>query len=474
MSSEYENDPIYTDAVENIKDLNYDENDSVKLEQVDAKDYDALITTYPWNSPDGIKKVPIPVRWHPTPVVKNIINHNKNSGGYTGVVQIGMSGAGKTTITKMIVHKIHELGEHYIVRWYTGHDLLNVDKIINSCVVGVPHILIFDDASYTLQNAKKEQVARLANALTTIRHKIKSRIITIMNIHYSKAMLKFFRNQHFTILVSVTPEEMGNYAELFKEYMGHIKDFAKIYRNMLLRGFFRIPVDSFTGEYITYATNKPFRVALVAEITDLHPMVYARERCDECDPLMADKKLKSTTKTMEELFAKYGDGEVRTTASFFATIHGGKNWLPRRHKSIWMHLTELARNGIIDYEEMMRVVEESRQRDEDGRPKETRRIRKQSVKDLLEDIKEEELNPEQYKARKDAEKQKALDEAKLAKIKAALHSPEFDKNQEDENFEDNQEKPQPYGVEASPVGEGGSVDIATYNEEDDKPEKDGL
>ena len=202
--------------------------------------YRDLISVWNYNG----KKVPVPARWHPNSVIKRIVQHNK-LGQYTGIVMIGQSGSGKTTLTRKIVHQIHMLGEEYIVKWFNGHEMLNMDEHIKAMQVGTPHIMIFDDASYTLEDAKKADIAKLANALTTIRHTLKSRVIMIMNIHYSKATMKFFRNQHFTFLTSVSVEEMGNFYDLFKDKMHVIRAFGKSYNKMMLKGYFEAPVSSF-------------------------------------------------------------------------------------------------------------------------------------------------------------------------------------------------------------------------------------
>lgn len=245
--------------------------------------------------------------------------------------------SGKTTLTRMFLHRIHQMGENYIVKWFTGSDLTNIDKIIDSCIVGFPHILIFDDASYTLEDAGKADVARLANALTTIRHHIKSRVITFMNIHYSKATKKFFRNQHFTFLTSISTEEMGNYADLFKDKMNVIRAFSKIYNKLMLHGYFEVPISSETYQTLRYTTNEPFRVGLVAEISDLHFFMYAKESCATCDPETGYNQLKEYHRFLEELIAAEGAAQVRTTLEFFATIYEGhsKSYLNRKRQAVW-------------------------------------------------------------------------------------------------------------------------------------------
>lgn len=278
------------------------------------------------------------------------------------------SGTGKTTLTRSILHKMHVMGENYRVLWFTGADMLNIDKIINSCQVGLPHVFVFDDASYTMDEAKKEDVARLANALTTIRHHLKSRAIVIMNIHYSKATKKFFRNQHFTFLTSITVEELGNYADLFKSKMGVVRKFAKYYNQAALKGGFWLPVSSSTYEQLYYKTNEPFRIGLVAEISDLHFFLFDRQECETCNP-NTFKKLKDHTKLKEELVGKYGPSKIRSVLQFFAMIYDNRTdgdnkkrvqYLNKDLIAIWKNFAEINRHIEVDWGAMLEELRDER------------------------------------------------------------------------------------------------------------------
>ena len=298
---------------------------------------------------DPPKKLPIPLRWSPYLVYKRILDHN-HYGNYTGVTMIGMSGSGKTTLTQAFCHYLHRQAEkggvEYRVKWFNGHDMLNMDKHIKNLEVGTPHLMIFDDASYTMEDASKSEKATLANALTTIRHQVKAPVITWMNIHYSKATLKFFRNQHFTFLTSVSVEELGNLQDLFKEKMGAIKNYARQYNRMMLKGYFLCPISSFNGRTLKYKTNEPFRLGMVAEITDLHYFVYAKEECTTCRPTGKIKKLKASTR--EEVagwLLNYGQ-PTRTKQAleyFLTTKKGIPSLTPILERQI-RHFTELDRS----------------------------------------------------------------------------------------------------------------------------------
>jgi len=314
-----------------------------------------------WNY-DG-KKIPIPMRWHPHSVVKRIIQHNK-LGQYTGIVMIGQSGSGKTTLTRKLIHQITcQMGESYIVKWFNGHEMLKMDEHIKNLQTGTPHIMIFDDASYTLEDAKKADIAKLANALTTIRHTLKSRVIIVMNIHYSKATLKFFRNQHFTFLTSVSVEEMGNYADLFKDKMHVVRAFSRSYNRMMLKGYFEVPISSFERTKLTYTTNKPFRTCLVAEIADLHFMLYNKDECPKCDPANMDASInmeKRQPDTIDAILEKFSEmyetktiGKLpvgfATTLRFYAKIAHSENTLSMSEKRHWNHFVKISKAGFHDW-----------------------------------------------------------------------------------------------------------------------------
>ena len=353
----------------------FDQTDGIKLNQGITLDQGAkfrdLISV--WNY-EG-KKVPVPARWHPHSVIKRIINHNK-LGQYTGIVMIGQSGSGKTTLTRKLIHQIHTMGENYIVKWFNGKQMLNMDQHIKDLKVGHPHIMIFDDASYTLEDAKKADVAKLANALTTIRHSLKSRVIIFMNIHYSKATLKFFRNQHFTFLTSVSVEEMGNYTDLFKDKMHVVRAFGKSYNKMMLKGYFEAPVSSFERTTIRYTTNKPFRVCLVAEIADLHFMLYNKDECAFCDPKNMDSSInmvKSQPKTVDAIMEKFHNmysskGTTKlpqsfaTTLRFFTNVAQSQDSLSHAEKVMWNNLTNIGKAGFTDWRALLDRVSSERKK----------------------------------------------------------------------------------------------------------------
>ena len=375
----------------------FDQSEGVKLSSESGGGaYRDKVTTYNYNG----KRIPVPIRWHPNSVIRRIIEHNKRS-KYTGVTMIGMSGTGKTTLTNKIIHQAHVMGENYIVKRLNGHDMLNIDKHIKEMKVGFPHILVFDDASYTMEDAPKAEVAKLANALTTVRHQLKSRVIVIINFHYSRATKKFFRNQHFTFLTSVSVEELGNFNEMYKDKMNVVRQFARQYNNMTLRGYFMVPISSFEKKVIKYRMNEPFRIALVAEIADLHFIVYDKDECGKCLDIPKRGKhmdLKTKEAIRDHLMSLHKDRKlrIRTTLEFFLTVKLGKNFLSGSHNDIWRHLNEMDRGvGVPDevWEDVFKDVSKSIKRTSKS-SKDNKKNREKSVMELANMIKQEMGEPD--------------------------------------------------------------------------------
>lgn len=311
------------------------------------------------------------------------------------------SGTGKTTLTNKIIHQAHVMGENYIVKRYNGHDMLKIDQKIKEMTVGLPHILVFDDASYTMEDAKKEDIAKLANALTTIRHVLKSRVIVIINFHYSKATKKFFRNQHFTFLTSISVEELSNYNDMYKDKTNVVRQFARKYNNMTLRGNFSVPVSSFEKKIITYKMNEPFRIALVAEIADLHFIVYDKDACSACLPEKPRKK-KLNLQTADDIVKHIklthpNHSSARTAMMFYLTIKTGKNYLKGSFVNGWRHLQEIDKLGINSetWDEVWKKYNEQSKAKVSKGTSRAKTIRNLSVMELAQQIKRDEEKPQE-------------------------------------------------------------------------------
>ena len=124
--------------------------------------HDIPTTTFRHNGID----YPILTTHTPFPIVKRIMTHNAVT-GYTGIINAGQSGTGKTTWTKWLVHQLHLAMPSVVVDWYEQYDMQSIDTIINNLTKGVPHIMVFDDASFALDDMPRKEVNKLAQVLTT-------------------------------------------------------------------------------------------------------------------------------------------------------------------------------------------------------------------------------------------------------------------------------------------------------------------
>ena len=302
------------------------------------------------------KPIPYPVRYSPHTVFDNILRHNSHS-QYTGVMICGMSGTGKTTLVNLMIHNIVCVrGEEYVVRRFTGEDLHRLDEIIASFQVGVNHIVVFDDASYSTDDIDNKTLKKLAYELTVIRHKVKAKVISVMMIHYSKAMFKFFRGVPFSFFTSVNAEELGNYQDLYKSHTSLIRSFSKIYKNMTLKGHFQVSVNSYDGTVFRYGIDKPFRIGMVEEASDLHFFLYYKDSCAKCNPDNHEVTM-SPKEIAGDLLKRYPFRLVNTPLAYFTAIrHGQKKGLVKSHEGVYHYLNTLSTKISTDWLEVLNEV----------------------------------------------------------------------------------------------------------------------
>ncbi|KEQ56694.1 hypothetical protein AAA799B03_00971 [Marine Group I thaumarchaeote SCGC AAA799-B03] len=313
------------------------------------------ITLYPYKD----KKIPILQILSLDGIIKRILTHNQKN-HFSSLLLIGKSGSGKTTLTKRIMHGIHTKGHNYNFHWFTGEDMFDIDKIIKQLTIGQNHFVCFDDASYTLEDARKADLGRLANALTKIRHDVQGRCIVSMNIHYSKATKKFFRDVDWTFCTSLTQNDKSNLADLFSDER-IVSKFASKYRSSMLNNFFSFPLFSYSGKDLFYKTNEPFRVGLVCEINHTHHFVYDKLDCEICnkDAYNTQKRqLLSAKEIVDEASASYPLSHLGKCMRFFAFLRDGNLMsLTANDRKFWKFLCKLAQRTDIPFSDVIDEVE---------------------------------------------------------------------------------------------------------------------
>ncbi|NIS94621.1 MAG: hypothetical protein GTN97_01630 [Nitrosopumilaceae archaeon] len=305
-------------------------------------------------------KYPILSQHSPFPIVKRILTHNSVT-GYTGIINAGQSGTGKTTWTKWLVHQLHQQMPSVVVDWFDQYDVNSIDEIIHGLTKGVPHIIVFDDASFAMDDLPRKEVNKLAQVLTRIRHEVKANVISILNIHYSKAIGKYWRNIPFYFLTSISNEELGSYEDVFGSgSKWKLRDFSYMFHDMMLDGGWRIQIDAWKDEYYKYKTNAPFRLGLASELNRLHFFVYAKDSCAMCDKEYDTKRVLGARDLVDQLVQAYNKPQVRSTLRYYLlTRKGITKSIDRRVRSLWNTISDLDRKNDIDFNEVAEILDES-------------------------------------------------------------------------------------------------------------------
>jgi hypothetical protein len=328
-----------------------------EFDELEKETYTGIKTTLYKDPMTGIA-YKIPTVFSPNPIATRIMNYLDNT-GFCQLLSVGSSGSGKSTFTKSLVHRLHELGG-FTPHWFERDDVQKIDTIIDGLEKGVNHIVVLDDASFSLEELPREKINYLAKRLTYIRHEVKADVIVIMNIHYSKAIKKFFRAVPFTFLTSINMEEVNSFQDVFGSYARYkLRDFAWYYQQMMVKKQWTIELDRWAGKVQTYYTNKPFRLALANEINHLHFFVYSKNSCALCDKDYNTKKIIDSKDFLDKMDGKYSRKNMRAILKTYAlTRHGIPTWDTNR-MAIWHTISELDRSNRLNWKEIVGILDEN-------------------------------------------------------------------------------------------------------------------
>ena len=197
--------------------------------------------------------------------------------------------------------------------------------------------------------------------LKSLRHHVKANVISILNIHYSKAIGKYWRNIPFYFLTSISNEELGSYEDVFGSgAKWKLRDFSYLFHDMMLDGGWRIEIDAWSGDAYKYKTNQPFRIGLASELNRLHFFVYVKDSCAFCDKEFDTKRVISARDMVEQLVQAYNKPQVRSTLRYYLLTRKGKaNAIDRRVRSLWHTISDLDRKNDIDWDDVVKVLDDT-------------------------------------------------------------------------------------------------------------------
>lgn len=273
-----------------------------------------------------IKKIPMLQKHNVTALCDNILKLNEKA-QYVSILLSGKSSSGKTTLAQTIIHRIsceNKNNQRYIIKWFSGKDLHRLDELINGLEQGFNYILVLDDVSFVLDQAPPKKRKELAEALTTIRHKVKGKVITFINVHYGRAILPIFRDSYFRILTSMSSEDSRNWKESFGwDNQYQIDKFQKQFSSQMQNSYFYINIGE--SKSYCYKTDEPFRISLVSDMSGVHPMLFPAEGCPTCSPLnKANNKQKISSERFFEEFEKTYTNRAKPALQYFLYFVQGK------------------------------------------------------------------------------------------------------------------------------------------------------
>lgn len=344
-------------ALEEVKD---DEEYKAVLDQLEPpkpiqekkpKDPFTGVKTTMFLNPNDGERYAIPVSMSPMPTIDRIMTYT-NRTGFCGILCIGMSGTGKSTLARYLVHQLHQR-KNFAIHWYERDDIQKLDKIINSLTTGIDHIIVMDDASFSLEQLKKEQITKIAQQLTYVRHKVKGQVIVIMNIHYSKAISRFFRNVPFAFLTSITQEEAHTFQDVWPHGRWKFKDFAWYYQQMMFNSKWTFEVDRWTNKTMTYRTDDPFRLGLAMEGNYIHFFVYLKDGCAVCNTEFDIKQMVNSKELVDYFIKSYGVNRARSMLKLYAFAKHGMKVIDSNRYSIWRSISEFDKNNKINWDNVI-------------------------------------------------------------------------------------------------------------------------
>lgn len=303
------------------------------------------------------KKILMPRNWTVASLAKNIMNF-VNTNKVCNVQALGISGSGKTTAFKSIIHYIHTHDPTFIILWFSGEDMLQIPKITKRLAKKRNYIFVWDDLSFIEQkfNLSKSELAEIQNTMTTLRHDLgeKSKVINFSALHYSKAVSKSssHRMSHFSIATSIVNNEKLNMLEIFSKE--GLDTFSRLYRKSMLHGKFSMKTDAWSGKELWWLTEDCHPV-LVNEINYSHIMLVNPVECEICnkDKYNSGKKIILNAKEFCDL-VPYNDKQISKTMRWWSYMRtGNEKFLKPMDRKFIQALDKLSERMDIPYEEIM-------------------------------------------------------------------------------------------------------------------------
>ena len=319
--------------------------------------------------------------------VKQVADHQALN-EVTSVSFRGREGSGKTTLSILMAHMLHEeftkFSKHtmaedddyknkqilaarrgYIVRVLSREDLMRFSEVLQE-LPKVNRILIFDDLSFI-----KGNISEIKQQVSEVRHAVGIDIKTVLffNFHYSKGFDKYLRDTHFVIQTSGSNEELKNIGEVLgggktanrtaSKFVSSYVDFSKngkISLQMSKTGF--IP-----RRVVTYKYSSPFRLALFYDGMSPKFMIYPGsgqkgsadplgvQNCVICNP--TKKITVDIDKVTDWMNDTFGKVSMEIAMRNMGIVRYGHDAIHSRANVALECIKRLEQNGIVNYDDLL-------------------------------------------------------------------------------------------------------------------------
>lgn len=271
------------------------------------------------------KNKPVIIKWKGTPFLRsqsinaciNDVYESSRSMGFIKINLIGASSSGKTTLSEVICHQLHERDPTFEVHFLQDSDLINFRETISNLSKN-NQILAFDDLSGLVSKFGKTALEKLEAEITTIRHINQNedrKIVMLLNFHAQKKLSKFLRISNFTFYTDCQKEEINYLEELLgKSQKPKILQFANLRSQSRINHRFSFQLSR--GNYFTYQDGKPFRVLLYNNgistrfvVSPQLSWILDGNVCQKCHPSEKTQETKINLENFKEDFSKkFGKG----------------------------------------------------------------------------------------------------------------------------------------------------------------------
>ena len=281
---------------------------------------------------------------------------------------IGSPGTGKTTFAHALAHLIHQISEKdfkvpFAVKFLTKDELLHFEETLKG-LEPVNWILIFDDVSFLNALVSKNEIEKLKQKFTIIRHierngvQVDVKIITIFLTHYTLSMQKYLRQSNFAYYTSVGSSELDNMVKIVGlHYTKLLLKFQKICSNALTRGKFTFNLGH-KSKFFTYSYREPFIPLLYHDGDKLRIVVSPKREwidpfCSTCtnsqpNPMQGGKSVKEFA---EDLVSKFGS-QIARNAVRIKLYQNGLNVYPKSVKYALTYIDKHVKEKLPNLQEL--------------------------------------------------------------------------------------------------------------------------